>query len=298
MHYDISFPHLGIELEHVGKSVSIFGFEVAYYGIIIGTAILLGFVIATAEAKRTGQNPENYLDMGMIGVIFGIIGARLYYVIFSWDMYKDNLLDIFNLREGGLAIYGGVIAAVLTVIIAARVKHLSAPQIFDTIALALLNGQMLGRWGNFFNREAFGGYTDSLFAMRLPLDAVRGSDVTEQMREHIQTIGGVEYIQVHPTFLYESLWCCALLILLFLYRKYKKYEGELFLLYMFGYGMGRAWIEGLRTDQLLIPGIGLPVSQLLAGVLVVTTGLLLVYFRKNYQKFPMLNQREHYVAEK
>ena len=134
--------------------------------------------------------------------------------------------------------------------------------------------------------------------MRLPLDAVRGSDVTEQMREHIQTIGGVEYIQVHPTFLYESLWCCALLILLFLYRKYKKYEGELFLLYMFGYGMGRAWIEGLRTDQLLIPGIGLPVSQLLAGVLVVTTGLLLVYFRKNYQKFPMLNQREHYVAEK
>lgn len=297
MHYDISFPHLGIELEHVGKSISIFGFEVAYYGIIIGTAILLGFVIATAEAKRTGQNPENYLDMGMIGVIFGIIGARLYYVIFSWDMYKDNLLDIFNLREGGLAIYGGVIAAVLTVIIAARVKHLSAPQIFDTIALALLNGQMLGRWGNFFNREAFGGYTDSLFAMRLPLDAVRGSDVTEQMREHIQTIGGVEYIQVHPTFLYESLWCCALLILLFLYRKYKKYEGELFLLYMFGYGMGRAWIEGLRTDQLLIPGIGLPVSQLLAGVLVVTTGLLLVYFRKNYQKFPMLNQREHYVAE-
>lgn len=298
MHYDISFPHLGIELEHVGKSISIFGFEVAYYGIIIGTAILLGFVIATAEAKRTGQNPENYLDMGMIGVIFGIIGARLYYVIFSWEMYKDNLLDIFNLREGGLAIYGGVIAAVLTVIIAARVKHLSAPQIFDTIALALLNGQMLGRWGNFFNREAFGGYTDSLFAMRLPLDAVRGSDVTEQMREHIQTIGGVEYIQVHPTFLYESLWCCALLILLFLYRKYKKYEGELFLLYMFGYGMGRAWIEGLRTDQLLIPGIGLPVSQLLAGVLVVTTGLLLVYFRKNYQKFPMLNQREHYVAEK
>ncbi|MDO4600620.1 MAG: prolipoprotein diacylglyceryl transferase [[Ruminococcus] gnavus] len=297
MHYDISFPNLGIELEHVGKSISIFGFEVAYYGIIIGTAILLGFLIATSEAKRTGQNPENYLDLGMIGVVFGIIGARLYYVIFSWDMYKDNLLDIFNLREGGLAIYGGVIAAVLTVIIAAKVKHLSAPQIFDTIALALLNGQMLGRWGNFFNREAFGGYTDSLFAMRLPLDAVRSSDVTEQMREHIQMIGGVEYIQVHPTFLYESLWCCALLILLFLYRKHKKYEGELFLLYMFGYGMGRAWIEGLRTDQLLIPGIGLPVSQLLAGALVVTTGILLVYFRKNYQRFPMLNQREHYVAE-
>ena len=243
MHYDISFPNLGIHLEHVGKTISIFGFEIAYYGIIIGTAILLGFVIATAEAKRTGQDPENYLDMGMIGVVFGIIGARLYYVIFSWDMYKDNLLEILNIREGGLAIYGGVIAAVLTVIIAAKVKHLSAPQIFDTIALALLNGQMLGRWGNFFNREAFGEYTDSLFAMRLPIDAVRSSDVTEQMRMHIQSIGGVEYIQVHPTFLYESLWCCALLIILFVYRKHKKYEGELFLLYMFGYGLGLSLIH-------------------------------------------------------
>ena len=232
MHYDISFPHLGIHLEHVGKTISVFGFEIAYYGIIIGTAILLGFVIATSEAKRTGQDPESYLDMGMFGVVFGIIGARLYYVLFSWDMYKDNLLEILNIREGGLAIYGGVIAAVLTVIIAAKIKHLSAPQIFDTIALALLNGQMLGRWGNFFNREAFGGYTDSLFAMRLPIDAVRSSDVTEQMRAHIQMIDGVEYIQVHPTFLYESLWCCALLILLFAYRKHKKYEGELFLLYI------------------------------------------------------------------
>ncbi|WP_379714475.1 prolipoprotein diacylglyceryl transferase [Mediterraneibacter gnavus] len=291
MHYDISFPNLGIHLEHVGKTISIFGFEIAYYGIIIGTAILLGFVIATAEAKRTGQDPENYLDMGMIGVVFGIIGARLYYVIFSWDMYKDNLLEILNIREGGLAIYGGVIAAVLTVIIAAKVKHLSAPQIFDTIALALLNGQMLGRWGNFFNREAFGEYTDSLFAMRLPIDAVRSSDVTEQMRMHIQSIGGVEYIQVHPTFLYESLWCCALLIILFVYRKHKKYEGELFLLYMFGYGLGRVWIEGLRTDQLILPVVGLPVSQLLAGVLVVTTGVLLVYLRKNHSRYSMLAKK-------
>ena len=297
MHYDISFPNLGIHLEHVGKTISIFGFEIAYYGIIIGTAILLGFVIATAEAKRTGQDPENYLDMGMIGVVFGIIGARLYYVIFSWDMYKDNLLEILNIREGGLAIYGGVIAAVLTVIIAAKVKHLSAPQIFDTIALALLNGQMLGRWGNFFNREAFGEYTDSLFAMRLPIDAVRSSDVTEQMRMHIQSIGGVEYIQVHPTFLYESLWCCALLIILFVYRKHKKYEGELFLLYMFGYGLGRVWIEGLRTDQLILPVVGLPVSQLLAGVLVVVMGILIVYLRKLHSRYAMLALKTEPVKE-
>ena len=283
MHTEISFPNLGIYLKNVGKSIDLFGIEIAYYGIIIGTAILLGFWIAAREAKRTGQNPENYLDMGIIGVIAGIVGARLYYVIFSWDMYKDNLLDIFNLREGGLAIYGGVIAAVISVLVLAKVKHLSAPQIFDTIAMALLNGQMLGRWGNFFNREAFGGYTDSLFAMRLPLDAVRSSDVTEQMRRHIERIDGVSYIQVHPTFLYESLWCMVLLIILFAYRKHKKYEGELFLMYLFGYGLGRFWIEGLRTDQLVLPGVGIAVSQLLAGAIVVGTGAAMLYLRKKHK---------------
>ena len=233
MHYNISFPNLGIYLDHVGKSISIFGFSIAYYGMIIGAAILIGFLIATAEAKRTGQNPEDYLDMGIVGVIAGIAGARIYYVIFSWDLYKDNLLSIFNLREGGLAIYGGVIGAVIAVFVMAAVKKKSPFQILDTIALALLNGQMLGRWGNFFNREAFGGYTDGLLAMQLPVSAVRPGDITELMRENMQRIDGVSYIQVHPTFLYESLWCAGLLIILFLYRKHKKYEGELFLMYLF-----------------------------------------------------------------
>ncbi len=294
MHYDISFPNLGIYLDHVGKNISIFGFEIAYYGIIIGCAILIGFLIATSEAKRTRQNPEDYLDMGIIGVIAGIAGARVYYVIFSWDMYKDNLLHIFNLREGGLAIYGGVIGAVIAVFVLARIKRLSPFQILDTIAMALLNGQMLGRWGNFFNREAFGEYTDSLFAMRLPLDAVRSGDVTERMREHIERIDGVSYIQVHPTFLYESVWCCVLLIILVLYRKHKKYEGELFLLYIFGYGLGRVWIEGLRTDQLLLPGIGLPVSQLLAGCVVIFAGAALLYLRKNHRRMPLMKTQKQY----
>ncbi|HJC90769.1 prolipoprotein diacylglyceryl transferase [Mediterraneibacter glycyrrhizinilyticus] len=294
MHYDISFPNLGIYLDHVGKNISIFGFEIAYYGIIIGCAILIGFLIATSEAKRTRQNPEDYLDMGIVGVIAGIVGARAYYVIFSWDMYKDNLLHIFNLREGGLAIYGGVIGAVIAVFVLARIKRLSPFQILDTIAMALLNGQMLGRWGNFFNREAFGEYTDSLFAMRLPLDAVRSGDVTELMREHIERIDGVSYIQVHPTFLYESVWCCVLLIILALYRKHKKYEGELFLLYIFGYGLGRVWIEGLRTDQLLLPGIGLPVSQLLAGCIVIVAGGALLYLRKNHRRMPLMKPQKQY----
>ena len=294
MHYDISFPNLGINLDHVGKSVSVFGFEIAYYGIIIGAAILIGFAIATAEAKRTGQNPDDYLDMGIIGVIAGIAGARIYFVIFSWDLYKDSILDIFNLRQGGLAIYGGVIGAVIATFVLARVKRLSPFQILDTVALAILNGQMLGRWGNFFNREAFGEYTDGLFAMRLPLDAVRSGDVTEMMREHIQRIDGVSYIQAHPTFLYESVWCCILLIILFQYRKHKKYEGELFLLYIFGYALGRVWIEGLRTDQLLLPGIGLPVSQLLAGCIVILAGAALLWLRKRHKAIPPLNGAGEY----
>ena len=294
MHYDISFPNLGIYLDHVGKNISIHGFTIAYYGIIIGIAILIGFVIATSEAKRTRQNPDDYLDMGIIGVIAGIAGARIYFVIFSWDLYKDNLLDIFNLREGGLAIYGGVIAAVIAVFVLAKVKKLSPFQILDTIALAFLNGQMLGRWGNFFNREAFGEYTDGLFAMRLPLDAVRSGDVTELMREHMEVIDGVSYIQVHPTFFYESVWCCVLLIILFAYRKHKKYEGEMFLLYIFGYALGRVWIEGLRTDQLLIPGVGLPVSQVLAGCIVVFAGAALLYLRKNHKRMPLLKVEKQY----
>ena len=205
-------------------------------------------------------------------------------MIFSWDLYKDNLLSIFNLREGGLAIYGGVIGAVIAVFVMAAVKKKSPFQILDTIALALLNGQMLGRWGNFFNREAFGEYTDGLFAMKLPVDAVRSSDITDLMRKHMETVDGVSYIQVSPTYLYESMWCLALLILLLLYRRHKKFQGEVFLMYLFGYGAGRAWIEGLRTDQLWIPGTEIPVSQVLAGTIVVVSFILIVYNRIKIKK--------------
>lgn len=248
---------------------------------------MIGFILASSEAKRTGQNPDDYFDLGIAGVIIGIVGARIYYVAFSWDMYKEDLMSIFNLREGGLAIYGGIIGAVLTVLIGAKIKKMSAPLIFDTIAMSLLNGQMLGRWGNFFNREAFGEYTDSLLAMRLPIDAVRSGDITELMLEHMEVLDGVKYIQVHPTFLYESLWNCILLILLFTYRKHKKFDGELFLLYIGGYALGRVWIEALRTDQLIIPGTGIPVSQLLAGVLVIVSAGILIY---KYRKIKQANR--------
>lgn len=297
MHETINFPNLGIELEHVGKSISVFGFEIAYYGMIIGLAILIGIFIAVAEAKRTRQNPEHYLDLAIIGVACGIIGARIFYVAFAWDTYKDNLLSIFNTRQGGLAIYGGVIGAVIAILVYAKIKQLSAPQICDTIAISLVLGQAMGRWGNFFNREAFGDYTNGLFAMQLPTDAVRSGEITERMREHMVTVGGVEYIQVHPTFLYESMWCLAIVIILLAYRKHKKYEGQLFLMYLFGYGLGRVWIEGLRTDQLLIPGVGWPISQVIAGVMVVVAGGVLIYNHKNHKGMKFFTGNKKYTPD-
>lgn len=280
MHTSIEFPNLGIHLENVGKTLTIFHFDIAYYGIVIGLGILAGLLIAMQVANHTKQNPEDYIDLAMFAVVFGIIGARIYYVAFSWDMYKDDILSVFNIREGGLAIYGGVIAAVITVFVFAHVRKISAPLLLDTAVFGLVTGQMIGRWGNFFNREAFGEYTDNLFAMRLPLDAVRASDVTEKMKTHMETVNGVDYIQVHPTYLYESLWCLMVLILLFVYLRHKAFDGEVFLVYLAAYGLGRFWIESLRTDQLLLPGVGLPVSQVFAGILVVASIILIIYFRK------------------
>lgn len=284
MHMNIDFPNLGIHLEHVGKTVTVFNFDIAYYGIVIGIGIVAGLAIAMWQARRTGQNPEDYIDLAMYAVIFGIIGARIYYVAFSWDMYKDDLLSVLNIREGGLAIYGGVIAAVITVFIFAKLKNLSPFLLLDTAGLGLVTGQMIGRWGNFFNREVFGEYTDSLLAMRLPVDAVRSSDISEAMWNHLETVKGVNYIQVHPTFLYESLWCLMVLLLMILYGRYKKFDGEVFLFYLAGYGVGRFWIEGIRTDQLLLPVVGLPVSQVLSGVLIVVSVVWIILGRRKAGK--------------
>lgn len=277
---NINFPHLGIYLENVGKSISVFGFEIAYYGMIIGLGVLSGIALAAFLAKRTGQNPDTYYDLATYAVIISIMGARLYYVIFSWDSYKDDLLSIFNLRQGGLAIYGGVIAAIITTYVFAKIKKVSFGLLLDTAGPGLILGQIIGRWGNFFNREAFGGYTDSLLAMQLPIDMVRKSDVTEQMLEFAEVIDGVTYIQVHPTFLYESLWNLGILIIMLLWIKRKKFNGEVFMIYLLGYGVGRFWVEGLRTDQLLIPGIGLPVSQVLAAIMAVFAACVIYLKRK------------------
>ena len=280
MDMEINFPNLGIYLDHVGKNISIFGFSIAYYGIVIVTGMMIAIWIAQREAKRTGQNPEQYLDLAMIGIAAGILGARIYYVIFAWDYYKDDLLSIFNIRQGGLAIYGGIIGACIAVVIYSRKKKQNFSLLMDTASMSIVFGQIMGRWGNFFNREAFGDYTNNLFAMQLPVSAVRANEITQKMWDHVVTVNGVEYIQVHPTFLYESLRNVGVLLFLFWFRKRKKFNGEVFLMYLIGYGLGRIWIEGLRTDQLLLPVVGLPVSQLLSGCLVVGCTILVVWKRK------------------
>lgn len=276
MDMQIYFPNLGIYLEHVGKSFHVFGFEIAFYGCTMATAILAGYLLAAREAKRTGQNPEDYLDMLLWAVVFSLLGARIYYVVFSWDYYKDNLLNIFNLRQGGLAIYGAIIGAFFTVYVFCKKKKLRFAQMLDTGCIGLVAGQIIGRWGNFFNREAFGEYTDGLFAMQLPVSAVRSGEITEKMWEHLETINGIDFIQVHPTFLYEGLWNLGVIIFLYWYRDRKKFEGELVLWYLTLYGVGRFWVEALRTDQLLIPGIGFPVSQLL-GLVLAVIGIILIF---------------------
>lgn len=280
MNTSINFPNLGIHLSNVGKSISIGGFEIAYYGMIIACGMILGLCIAMWVAKKTNQNPDQYFDVALYAIPIALIGARAYYVIFSWDQYKDNLIHILYFREGGLAIFGGVIAAVITFYVYVKIKKQNFWLMADTACVGLVLGQIIGRWGNFFNREAFGGYTNSLFAMQLPLNAVRSSDVTQEMMEHLQTIDGVQYIQVHPTFLYENLWNIGVLLLLLLFTKHKKFDGEIFLLYLAGYGIGRFWIEGLRTDQLLLPGIKLPVSQVLSAVVAIVSIAVILIQRK------------------
>ena len=207
--------------------------------------------------------------LALYAILSALIGARLYYVVFNWDYYSKDLTQILNVREGGLAIYGGVIAAIISVYIMTKCKKLEFGLVADTAGPALILGQSVGRWGNFFNREAFGGYTDGLLAMQLPISAVRKGEITEELWAHSEIVDGITYIQVHPTFLYESLWNFCLLISLLIYWKHRKFNGEIFLLYLFGYGVGRFWIESLRTDQLILPVVNVPVSMVVAAIMAI-----------------------------
>ena len=284
----ISFPNLGISFSNVPTGFHLFGREIKLYAIIIGTAFLIAMFLANREAKKTKQDTELYVDAFLVTVIPAILGARLYYVIFEWDHYKNDLKSIFYIWNGGLAIYGGIIAGVVTLFIFSRVRKYSFGLILDTLVPGLALGQALGRWGNFFNREAFGENSDGIFAMRIPTEHIYtyfSSKVT------VHDGGGLSYIQVHPTFLYESVLNLLLLIVLLLYTKHKKFNGEIALGYLGGYGIIRFFVEGIRTDQLKIGSTGIAVSQLLGMVLFIAAILTDVIVRicrrkKGLQELP------------
>ncbi len=274
---DISFPNLGLYFENVPTGFTVFGFEIKLYAIAVVIGMFAGGALAGRLAQRGGWKSDYIWDFFVYGVFFGVLGARVYYVIFAWDYYKDDLKQVFNIRQGGLAIYGGVIAAFLTVFIYCRIKKLNGLRLLDYCVPGLALGQAIGRWGNFFNREVFGEYTDNIFAMRLPVAAVRARDISEGLMQHMGA--GENFIQVHPTFLYECLWNIAVVILMVIFLEKRKFYGEGGLWYLAGYGAGRFWIEGIRTDTLFIPGTELAVSQVLAIVMLIGSVILDILIR-------------------
>lgn len=294
--YEIRFPNIGIVLNNVKDGFMIGNFEVRFYGIIIALGFILGYLMIAKEAKRTGQDSEMYLDYMLWLVIPAILGARLYYVLFSLKNYvkagqsvTDTIKGMLNIRGGGLAIYGGVIAGIITLVIFAHKRKVKVSLMLDTCCMGLLVGQICGRWGNFFNREAFGDYTNSLLAMAIPADWFGGKNyllnkvnsgiITQDMIDNVVQFDGKEFVQVHPTFLYESVWNLIVLLVIFLYRRYKKFDGEMFAMYIWGYGLGRVWIEGLRTDSLMLPFGHFKVSQLLAALCVVGASIYIIVQR-------------------
>ncbi len=299
--YDIAFVNLGIQIQRIvnGFVLPIFGgFEIKYYGLIIGIGVLAGMFIADRNAKAAGMGGDVIYDFGIYAVIFSVLGARIYYVIFSWDMYKDNLMQIFQIRNGGLAMYGAVIAAVVTLFVFCRLKKVPALKLGDCCIPGLILGQAIGRWGNFVNCEVFGGYTDNLFAMQIRRSLADPAMVSQDLLEHLVVKDGVEYIQVHPTFLYESAWdFCVFAILMWVFYKSlpsgggskgtgrrriyrKKFDGEIMCLYFILYGIGRFVIEGIRVDQLMLFSTGIAVSQLLSAVMVAAAAGILVWKRR------------------
>lgn len=243
----ITFPNLGISVNPDRVAFAVFGKEIYWYGIIIAVGFILAVVYAMRRAPAFGLTEDHILDMLFAAVPSAIVCARLYYCIFEWDLYADNPISILYIWEGGLAIYGGVIGAVAAVLIYCRIKKVPVGPMLDVGGLGLLIGQMIGRWGNFINREAHGALTDSFLKMGLQDQS-----------------GNVFYY--HPTFLYESLWNLTGFILLHFLSKKRKFDGQVFAGYLAWYGLGRAWIEGLRTDSLYLFGTDIRVSQAVAAL--------------------------------
>lgn len=258
--YNVSFPGLGINnLKLTEVAFSIGSFSIYWYGIIIAAGFALAVLYCFPRVKQYNIRIENFIDCVTVGLICGIIGARLYYVVFKWDFYSKNLADIFKIHEGGLAIYGGIIGALIGGLAVAKIKKMNIPAVLDLAVIGFLIGQGVGRWGNFINQEAFGTETTLPWGM-----------ISEN----------TEGIAVHPCFLYESLWCLLGVLVLHLFtKKFKKYDGQIFILYLIWYGFERMIVEGLRTDSLYLFNTNIRVSQLLAFLTMLVGISLLLYFK-------------------
>ncbi len=274
----VSFPEIGINMTVDRVAFNLFGVPIYWYGIIIAIGLVMGIITASHTAKKLGEKSDITLDLVLVCTPVSVVFARLYYVIFKWDMYKDNLADIFDIRSGGIAIYGAVIGAVLAAYVYSKVKKKNPLFVFDIGSVGLITGQMIGRWGNFVNQEAFGSNTSLPWGMT--------SDNVSEYLENLKNSGlNVNPdLPVHPTFLYESLWSLGVLAILFtIVYKFYKYNGQVFFAYASLYGLGRFWIEGLRTDSLMIGMFR--VSQLIALVSFLMFGFLYLHFcRKNIKK--------------
>ena len=266
---NISFPGLGIEtftVNPIAFSLPIFGgISVRWYGLIITCGIVLAFIYSAYRAKQEGILFDDLLDIGIFTVIFAVIGARAYYVLTSLDRY-DSFYEAIAIWEGGIAIYGAIIAGALTIWLCCRKKKIPPLKMMDAVAPAVMIGQILGRWGNFFNGEAHGGVVEEgspLYFIRMGL-----------YPNDVEGVLGMAY--VHPTFLYESLWnLLGFLLINFLYKK-KRFDGQVVLMYATWYGFGRMWIEGLRTDSLMVGPFR--ISQLVGLFCFIAGAALLTYF--------------------
>lgn len=256
----ISFPNLGLSFTVNRAALTIGNFSVYWYGIIIACGLVLAVIYGIHESKRTGIDGDDFFNMLLIALPTAIVCARVYYVVFSWDLYKDSLMSVFDIRSGGLAVYGGIIGAVAVIFTYCRRKKIRVGIVLDLLAVGLLIGQCIGRWGNFVNGEAFGDVTELPWAMT------------------VKSGGTIVAESVHPTFLYESLWNFIGIFVLLGYKRIKKFRGELFCAYLSWYGLGRAMIEGLRADSLYIGSVR--VSQLLAVCCFAAGIFLILYGRK------------------
>ena len=271
----VDFPRLGLYLP-IRAGFSFFGMSIHFYGVIIALGLILALIVTFRIAKKNNIGEETILDVVLWGFPAAIVCARLYYVIFNWSQYASDPVSIFKIWEGGIAIYGAILGALFSTFLYCRIKKVSFSKVVDTCSIGLLIGQAIGRWGNFVNQEAFGGNTNAVWGM-----------TSERIRTELSRLQAQGYpvdpaIPVHPTFLYESLWNLAGIILIMILKKYKKFDGEIFLFYVVWYGLGRGLIEGLRTDSLMAGPFR--VSQVLAFVSAIIGTIIIVYMRKKQKK--------------